>query len=392
MPFEVDPVVLGANITFARKKAGKTQDQLSKLIGVSRPTLIGIESGQRHATELEIHAIAKNVGSSVRDLLSLGVPDASATVRFRSLRGSDESRAALDALEDFGRRYVRLENLANDRIVRREPAMFMLERAINVERAGEELAATERQRLGLGDGPLPELRVVFEEDAGLRIFGLEELRRTRISGLFAYSREYGPLVGFNAAHDPRRVRWTLCHEYAHYLFERYELEVTEEPKSGRRDRREQFADAFAANFLMPTNGISRRFSEMLSDAGGELKVAHLLMLAEVFEVSFQAVTQRLEEIGRITAGTYEMLRERGFKPLQAEATLGFQRRPLDRLPFRYVFLVATLNARGVLSEGDVAAFLHTDRLSARELLQRVPDLGADGSSEPGLDTPIGVAT
>ncbi len=391
MPFDVDPVVVGANIAYARKKARKTQDYLSKVLGISRPTLIAIESGHRHVNELELHTIAKSVDSSVRDLVSLGVPDPSATVRFRSLRGSDESRTALDALEDFGRRYVHLEKLANDRIVRREPPMFSLERAVSMERAAEELAATERQRLGLGDGPLPDLRVVFEEDAGLRIFGLEELRTTKISGMFAYSGEYGPLVGFNAAHDPRRVRWTLCHEYAHYLSERYELEVTEEWKPGRRDRREQFADAFAAHFLMPRTGVSRRFSEVLSDAEGELKVAHLLMLAQFFEVSFQAVTQRLEEIGRITAGTYEMLRERGFKPLEAETILGFERRPLDRLPFRYVFLVATLNARGVLSETDVAAFLHTDRLSARELLHRVPEAG-DDDSEPSLDTPIGVAT
>jgi Zn-dependent peptidase ImmA (M78 family)/DNA-binding XRE family transcriptional regulator len=393
VPFEpVDPAVLGASVAHARKKAGFTQDSLAKQIGVSRPTLIAMESGQRPITELELHAIAQKLGSSVRDFLNLGAPDVSASVRFRALRGADDSQPALEALEDFGRRYVRLEQLAKDRIVRREPATFMLERATNTERAGEELAATERLRLGLGDGPLPDLRVVFEEDAGLRIFGLEELRRTRISGLFAYSREYGPLVGFNAAHDPRRVRWTLCHEYAHYLSERYEPEITIEGRPGRRDRREVFADSFAAHFLMPATGLSRRFSEMLSDAGGELKVAHLLMLAQFFEVSFQAITQRLEEIGRVTAGTYEMLRERGFKPLEAETLLGFERRPLDRLPFRYVFLVATLHARGLLSEGDAATFLRTDRLAARQLLQGVPEAGeADDGSEPGLDTPIGVA-
>jgi Zn-dependent peptidase ImmA (M78 family)/DNA-binding XRE family transcriptional regulator len=392
--FDVDPVVVGSNVASARKKAKLTQDALAKLIGVSRPTIVAMESGQRAMTELELHAIANKVGASLRDLLNLGAPDASATVRFRATRSTDEVQSALGALEDYGRRYVRLEQLASDRIVRREPPTFSLDRAKNIDRAAEELAATERLRLGLGDGPLPDLRVVFEEDAGLRIFGLDELRRTKISGLFAYSREYGPLVGFNAAHDPRRVRWTLCHEYAHYLTERYEPEITIDAGDHpiRRDRGEVFANAFASRFLMPATGLSRRFSDMLSDADGEIKVAHLLMLAQFFEVSFQALTQRLEDIGRVTRGTYDMLRDRGFRPLEAEEFLGFERRPLDRLPFRYVFLVATLYARGTISEGDVATYLRTDRLSARELLQRVPEAGDDAlGTEPGLDTPIGVA-
>jgi Zn-dependent peptidase ImmA (M78 family)/DNA-binding XRE family transcriptional regulator len=395
MPFDVDPVVIGANVASARKRAKITQEALAKLIGVSRPTLIAMEAGQRAITELELHSIANGVGSSLRDLMNLGVPDALASVRFRATRGTDEAQPALEALEEYGRRYVRLEQLAGDRIQRREPPTFSLDRAKNLERAAEELAATERLRLGLGDGPLPDLRVVFEEDAGLRIFGLEELRKTRISGLFAYSSEYGPLVAFNAAHDPRRIRWTLCHEYAHYLTERYEPEITVDPGEApvRRDRGEVFANAFAARFLMPATGLSRRFSDMLSDADGEIKVAHLLMLAQFFEVSFQALTQRLEDIGRITRGTYDMLRERGFKPLEGEALLGFERRHLDRLPFRYVFLVATLYAKGLVSEGDVAAFLRTDRLSARELLQGVPEPGDDThGQEPGLDTRIGVAS
>jgi hypothetical protein len=133
---------------------------------------------------------------------------------------------------------------------------------------------------------------------------------------------------------------------------------------------------------------------MLNDAGGEMKVAHLLMLAQFFEVSFQAVTLRLEELGRINRGTYQMLNQRGFKPRKAEDALGFGvRTPVERLPFRYVFLVARLYGVGLISEGDVAAYLHTDRLTARELLLAVPEAGAQGSDDtiPGLDTRIEVS-
>jgi len=386
----IDPTALAMNIAHARKKAGLTQAQLAELLGISRPTLIAIESGQRPPSELQLSAIAEATKAGIRDLLSLAPPDPTLAVRFRALRGADRADSAIDVLEEYGRRYFRLEELANDRITRREPPLVSLERMSSIEHRAEELAATERLRLGLGDGPLADLRLVFEEDTGLRIFGLEELRGTRISGLFAYSREYGPLVGFNVAHDPLRVRWTLCHEYAHYLTERFQPEVTvdiDEPGT-RKDRREVFADAFAARFLMPTTGLSRRFSEMLSDAGGELRVAHLILLATYFEVSFQALTQRLEELDRIPRGTYEMLRHRGFRTREAQDLLGISRRraPIDRLPYRYVSLVTRLYANDLITEGDAAAYLRADRLDTRAILQRLPEAGSQ--CDVGLDTPI----
>ena len=386
----INPATLGASIAAARKRLGLTQAALADRISVSRPTLISFEAGQRLPAEAQIESLARELNLSIRDLLSLGAPDPALAVRFRALKAGQSADLALQRLEDFGRRYVRLETLARDRIARREPPLFSLERISNVERAAEELAATERLRLGLGDGPLPDLRAAFEEDAGLRIFGLDELQKTRISGVFAYSEPYGALVGFNTGHDPRRVRWTLCHEYAHYLADRYEPEVTEDnvERSSRKDRRETFADAFAAHFLMPAAGLSRRFSEMLNDAGGELRVSHLIMLGQFFEVSFQAIVQRLEDVGRISAGTYELLKSHGFKPHEAENILGLgPRAPLDRLPSRYLFLVATLYDRGNLSEGDIASYLNVDRLHAREILQRLPE---PDDAESGLDFPIEV--
>lgn len=392
MPFSlnINPATLGASITAARKRLGLTQAALADRVGLSRPTLIAFESGQRLPSEIQIESLARELNVSIRDLLSLGAPDPALAVRFRALKSGQSADGALQRLEDYGRRYLRLETLARDRIARREPPLFSLDRVANVERAAEELAATERLRLGLGDGPLPDLRASFEEDAGLRIFGLDELQKTKISGVFAYSETYGALVGFNTGHDARRVRWTLCHEYAHYLADRYEPEVTEEytEKVSRKDRREIFADAFAAHFLMPATGLSRRFSEMLNDAGGELKVSHLIMLAQFFEVSFQAMVQRLEDVGRISVGTYDLLKSHGFKPHEAENILGLgPRAPLDRLPSRYVFLVAALYDRGELSEGDVATYLNVDRLHAREILQKLPE---PDDAESGLDFPIEV--
>jgi Zn-dependent peptidase ImmA (M78 family)/DNA-binding XRE family transcriptional regulator len=389
---DVDPTVLGANIAHARKRRQLTQAELAKLLAVSRPIVIAIEAGQRLPSDDEILRISEALEIGVHDLLSLNAPDVTLGVRFRSLKLDERAKRAIEVLEDYGRRYVALEQRANDRIARREPPVYPLKSVDNVERAADELAATERLRLGLGDGPLPDLRTVLEEDLGLRIFGLDELRKTRISGVFAYTKEYGALIGFNTAHDARRTRWTLCHELAHYLTERFDAEVTAvDAPPTRQEKREVFAEAFAARFLMPGTGLTRRFSEMVRDANGQFKVAHLLLLAHFFEVSVEGLTERLEELGCVTRGTYAMLVSRGLKTREAENILGIERRaPVDRLPSRYIFLVTTLYAKGDISEGDAANYLNTDRLHARQILQSITEARSD-DEELGLESPIGVA-
>lgn len=101
-----NPLDVGANIAHARKQAGLTQAALAEAMGVSRPILVSIEAGQRRPTEKQLVTISEQTRSRIRDLLSLSAPDASMTVRFRSLKNADEAQHAVTALEDFGRRYV----------------------------------------------------------------------------------------------------------------------------------------------------------------------------------------------------------------------------------------------------------------------------------------------
>lgn len=378
----VDPTRLGKNIAAARRRSALTQGQLADKVGVSRQTLISLESGQRGPSEEQMLRLAECLETTVRDLLNLESVDEGVGVRFRRREKDEQVLAAVDALEEYGRRYTTLERLAGERLQRAQPPILS-EKARRLDAAAaENLASAERARLALGDGPLPDVRSIFEEDVGLRIFGLVELRQTSVDGLFAYSEALGPLIGFNLARDNRRNRWTLCHEYAHFLTNRFEPEVTDKSGTSRAvSKLEIFANRFAAAFLMPASGLSRRFSEMLDDSGGQFRVAQLILLANIFGVSFEALVRRLEEIGRIKRGTYEDLISRGFRPTEAERALGIERNlALDeRLPLRYVYLVAILYAKGDIAESEVARYLGVDRLTARELLdERFHDIEEQG--------------
>ena len=109
-----------------------------------------------------------------------------------------------------------------------------------------------------------------------------------------------PVVGYNRRHSKSRQRFTVAHELAHYR-----LHVTpddlfidkgvmmwhrDEKSSTGEDQNEKEANAFAAELLMPESFIEKEIGErglQLSDD------SDIEVLAQVFEVSVQAMTFRL---------------------------------------------------------------------------------------------------
>jgi Zn-dependent peptidase ImmA (M78 family) len=91
------------------------------------------------------------------------------------------------------------------------------------------------------------------------------------------------------------------------------------------------------------------------------------MLADLYNVSVQAIILRLEDMRRLPAGTWDRLKAEGFKPQHAQQLLGIDANPpvAETLPRRYVALAVESFRRGELSEGQLARYLRTDRVSAR---------------------------
>jgi Zn-dependent peptidase ImmA (M78 family)/transcriptional regulator with XRE-family HTH domain len=384
---DLNPSVLGPNIAAARRRATLNQAQLSAKIGMSRPTLVAIETGQRLPSAETLAAIAKALAVRIRDLVMLPVTDESALVRFRGAAKADTTvKAAVEASIDLGRYTLLLEESMGQRHVRRSMPPLALDNVEDLDQAAEHLALSERGRLQLGDGPLLRLRTLLEQTVGIDVFALPELSATKVAGLFTFANDR-PLVGVNAAqNDSRRIRWTLAHEYAHFLTNRYDAEVTYFTGGRRsRDPYEVFADKFAAYFLMPSTGLSRAFAELRQDSNS-VSVGHILMLAAQFEVSFQAMCERLEEMDRIPRDTYASIMARGLRPIEAERKLGIVRNEETFAPYpqRYLYMISVLHRSGRISEGDAVTFLRTDRLSARGLL-------ADFDGGPGtemIDEPL----
>ncbi len=73
---------------------------------------------------------------------------------------------------------------------------------------------------------------------------------------------------------------------------------------------------------MPASGLNRRFTEMHRSSERGIALAHVCALADLYQVSVQALVLRLEELRRLPNGTWARLEEEGFKVRSAQQVLG----------------------------------------------------------------------
>lgn len=394
----VDPRDLGARLREARSARGWTQEQAADALGVARTTMVAIEKGERRLKPDELIRLAKLYGRKLSSLLRPGAPVENVSVQ---LRGALPPEPPIDAdllpfiheLERLCDDYLELERLLGAPLPRRDPPQYSFE-GMDPERLAEDVAIAERNRLGLGDAPLLNLRAVLERDVGLRIFYLD--LPSKVAGMFAFTEEYGGALAINRNHPPERRRHSMAREYGHFLTDRYRSEITFLGRYERRPPAERFAETFGRAFLMPATGLQRRFHELvrqrkLEGRGGPTP-ADLSQLAHFYFVSFEAVTRRLEDLGLIRSGTWPRLQQQGFRVKEARRLLGLQEHTVENelLPSRYRYLAVEAWQSGELSEGQLASFLRVDRVSARRLVRELGlhQEGDHGEGSPDLFLPL----
>ena len=358
--------VVAERLREARRARGLSQEQVAAALGVSRPTLVNVEQGRRAPRPEELVTLARLYGRRVHELTRASRPVLSVTARFRSADGAvdGDTAAAVDDLQRLADDVVALEESVGASASRRYPEPYDTA-GLPLDLAAQQVAGAERQRLDLGDGPLLRLRQVLEDDVGIRVFAIT--LAPKVAGLFALAEPAGACVAVNAAHPHERQRWTLAHEYAHFLTTRTEAEVTR-LHPGRASRDERLADAFAAHFLMPTTGVTRRFQN-LRRSRGTFTTAELLQMAATYEVSAETMAHRLEGLRLVGSGWWDWLKDQGLRVDQARAVVGLPAftRDTQVMPTRIRYLAVDAYLDDQLSEGQLASLLRLDRLATRRL-------------------------
>jgi Zn-dependent peptidase ImmA (M78 family)/DNA-binding XRE family transcriptional regulator len=384
----IDLRELGRELQLARNRRGLTQAESAKIINAARTTITAIEKGARCIKPDELIKLARAYGRKVSDFVHIRPQIEPFQPQFRGpYRASEEDKEKINkwifALEDLARNYLELERITNSPLVHKYPDEYKIT-GLPVNQAAEGIASHERNRLGLGDGPIPILRDILEQEVGLRIFYLP-LSPSKFSAIYLYDHQLGGCIALNSNHPEERRRWSLAHDYAHFLVNRYRQRLFFEERYQRLPVSEQFADDFALYFLMPTSGITRRFNDIRAN-NGKIAAASLCILANYYGVSLDALTNRLEDMRLVPTGTWNKLKERGFKVRDAQRQLALKPIPgkEDKLPMRYQYLALDAFNEGLISEGQLARFLDVDRLEARRIIQKLYDLGQEGISVENL--------
>jgi Zn-dependent peptidase ImmA (M78 family) len=166
-------------------------------------------------------------------------------------------------------------------------------------------------------------------------------------------------VGFsilvNLEMTPGRRRFTLAHELAHALFHSDRREfVISRPTN---DAQERFANAFAGEFLMPTEGLRRAMEEY--GIGPQIdRPADVVHLQRFFGVSYATALVRLRQAGMLTAKNFEAFKEvrpvlfaeqLGYEPSDEEYEQDLERWRIRRFPSKFLTLLRLAISREAIS-------------------------------------------
>lgn len=379
MTVDLTSATLLARLRRAREDRGLSQAAAAEAMGVARTTLIAIEAGERALRADELIALARLYGERLDALLRAEAPVRPLAAQFRLAISrqseEDELRGAVAELQRLAEDYLELEQSHGSPLATHYPPPRQFPARVP-DRDVARLADEERRRLGLGDGPLPHLRDVLEADVGIRVFAID--LPSRIGGMFAIDEVLGACIAINANHSWERQRWSLAHEYAHFLTRSDQPEITvwiQEYKRVPAD--ERFADDFARYFLLPADGLRRRWHGLRD--GEAPTVGDMLAEADRWGVSLQAFVLRLEQLRVIRSGSYDDLVARGLVVEEARNRLGLERRRPDTEAAgrRMRSIAAAAYVEGQLSEERFSRLTRLDRVPARRL--------AAGGASPTTD-------
>ena len=365
---------IGNRLRIARKTAELTQAKAAAAIDVARTTLVAIEQGKRRVRTHELQALAICYGTSANAILRREAVHIDLVPQFRSMARcpDDGTEQAARLLTDLVSAEAELENALGVARHRNFPRARPLLPG-NVRSQAEHDAQELRVWLGLGAGPVRDIVSVMELDLGIRVYVRPV--GSRISGLFAQDDAVGACVLLNANHPASRRAYTAAHELGHFTSTRHEPNVLRRDDSPH-SREERYADHFARAFLTPARAVKLRFEE-LTAGHSHLTRRHVVLLADRFAVSREAMVRRLEELGLARRGTWDWFQSHGgITDRQAEQVLGRSHHRTenptsrsDHVPRRLALLVREAWKKGYYSEGQLARMLRLHRLEVRDLLE-----------------------
>jgi Zn-dependent peptidase ImmA (M78 family)/DNA-binding XRE family transcriptional regulator len=397
-----------------------TQDSVAKAIGMSRPTVVQIEQGNRPVSSIELQKLAVLFGRDLRDFFREEFDAEAAIVAlFRAEKDAPDHDEVVNRLREcmaLGRELTNLEQLLGIARDLAGVAQYPLPNANkkwDAIQQGERIADEERRRLGMGTAPAPEMEEVLETQ-GVRTAVVD--LPSDVSGLTISDGQVGLFIVANAVHHIVRRRFSFAHEYAHVLVDRERSGLISR-SSQKNDLIEIRANAFAAAFLMPREGVrqfvanlgkgrpSRGYADVFDEAepisvearaephSQDLQLYDVVQLAHHFGVSRLGALYRLQNLRLITEAELARMKadDDANKGRELAILLGLPDPDHEaaRNEFRHRFLGLGLEAfrRHLITRTklvELGAMVDRDAKAVDQLIEQG---GIGGESEPDSDDP-----
>jgi Zn-dependent peptidase ImmA (M78 family)/transcriptional regulator with XRE-family HTH domain len=293
-----DVLVIPEQLVKARDSLGMQPEEVAKILGVDVDEIIKWEDGSSEPLLKYLWDLAELYQRNTEYFLKLApaLPD---YLSFRLERRKimkdlpSEVRKVIVRFDELCRAESEIEEaLQEPRSIKLKKVQGMVD--------SQELAKNERNRLALGTRPIRDLRKLLI-DQGVRVFTLPipDIPANELSGLSWWHEKYGPCILLNGKNNSGRRQFTLAHEYAHLLLNdpptvcAFMLDIPEE----------QFANRFAAEFLMPEQDIILNFPRPISGYRSLPNDQELGKFAGRYGVSLEAMGRRLEYLELVPKGT-----------------------------------------------------------------------------------------
>ena len=365
---------IGRRLRVARESANKRQEDAAAAIGMSRPTIVSIEKGERYVRIDELQTLTKFYGMSVNAILRREAVHVNLIPRFRRLNVS-QSKAVLEAakiLNNLIRAEVELENLLGIKHAKNYPA----ERVINVgnvKTLAEQHAKEVRDWLNIGSGPIASIFSLIEFKLGIRLF--QRQLDSSISGLFVYDESVGACILLNVSDPLTRRVYSAAHELGHFIGTRHSPEALENGEKFA-SREEKYADSFARSFLAPSESFSEAF-QRITEGSAKISRTHVILLAHQFGISREFCMRRLEQLELVRKGTCNWFIENGkITESHAREVLGDEYSENDPakaqarkcVSHRLGLMATRAWEQKLISEGVLSELLGLHRIALREVL------------------------
>ena len=248
---------LGQQLKTVRETREMSQAAVAEILGIPRTAISHIESGKRSVSTLELSRLAELYRYPIASFFEEPGSNQDLMLTLQHMDpGMQENSSIHKQLEQCIRLCQEGTVLRGLLHHSQEAGLPLYPMSLPKSKGeaviqGSEIAEAERVRLGLGRAPIGDFSALLGANG---IWASLIPLPDHWSGLCLHHPSVGLVLLINAAHPFRRQRFSYAHEFAHALLDRDSSLVVSRTDNAM-SRLETRANAFAAAFLMPQDGV-----------------------------------------------------------------------------------------------------------------------------------------